>query len=175
MSSKRVPEGEGGTDTGTGPVSAALFRKACSRFATGIAVVTALDGAGRPHGLTVNSFSSVSLEPPLILVSIDLRNPLLGHFPVGGIFGVNILAEGQEELSRRFSSEATRRFAGVTWQESALGAPLLEGVLAQFECAVVHRIEAGDHAVLLGEVRGANISEGEPLVYFGSAYRRLGA
>jgi flavin reductase (DIM6/NTAB) family NADH-FMN oxidoreductase RutF len=155
-------------------VSPAEFRDACSRFTTGITIVTCLDEEGHPHGMTVNSFTSVSLEPPLVLVSIDLRHAILGHFLACPWFAVNVLAENQERLSHRFSSVSENRFIDVDWHSGESGMPLLVGVLAQFECAAVRHIEIGDHAVLVGEVRRARSSEGRPLIYFDRSYRLLG-
>lgn len=167
MSSKPLAAGEPGL------VDPALFRRTCAQFATGVTVVTTLDSEGHPHGLTVNSFSSVSLEPPLVLVSIDLRNAILGHFISSEWFAINVLAEHQEELSRRFSSPSENRFHHVEWTTGSSGVPLLTGVLAQLECSVVRTFEAGDHTVLIGEVHGAGYREGKPLVFFDSGYRRL--
>jgi flavin reductase (DIM6/NTAB) family NADH-FMN oxidoreductase RutF len=150
-----------------------LYRRTCAQFATGVTVVTTVDAEGHPHGLTVNSFSSVSLEPPLVLVSIDLRNAILGHFISSSWFAINVLAEDQEDLSRRFSSPSENRFLGVGWQPGVSGVPLLESVLAQLECSVVRTFEAGDHAVLIGEVRAARYREGNPLIFFDSGYRAL--
>ena len=157
------------------PLSEAEFRAACSRFATGITIVTCLDAESRPHGMTVNSFTSVSLEPPLVLVSIDLRHAILGHFLACPWFAVNVLAENQESLSHRFSSVSANRFIDVDWHSGESGMPLLAGVLAHFECAAVQHIEIGDHAVLVGEVRRARSSEGRPLLYFNRSYRVLGS
>ena len=154
-------------------VAQELYRRTCGRFATGITVVTALDEQGHPHGMTVNSFSSVSLDPPLVLVSIDLRNAILGHFLTSSYFAVNILAEEQEELSRRFASASENRFHGVDWRPSTSGAPLLAGALAYLECAVTKVMEIGDHSVLIGEVRHAEYKEGRPLVFYDSTYRKL--
>src|SRR5258707_8237396 len=120
------------SSNGVGP---RLYRRACAQFATGITVVTVVDANGHPHGMTVNSFSSVSLEPPLVLVSIDLRNAILGHFLSSSWFAINMLAEHQEEISRRFSSAAEDRFEGIAWQAGVSGAPLLDGVLGQLECS----------------------------------------
>lgn len=173
MSSNGAGEPAGAPDTRRGPIGARLFRSACARFATGVAVVTVTDAEGRPHGLTVNSFTSLSLDPPLVLISIDLRNSILGHFLAASYFAINILAEGQESLSLRFSSVSENRFAGIAWRTSELGLPLLDGALAHLECAVIRPVDAGDHTVLMGEVRAADYSEGRPLVYFSSGYRRL--
>jgi flavin reductase (DIM6/NTAB) family NADH-FMN oxidoreductase RutF len=150
-----------------------LYRRTCAQFTTGITVVTTLDNHGHPHGMTVNSFSSVSLEPPLVLVSIDLRNAILGHFISTSWFAINILAEHQEDISRRFSSPAENRFLGLSWHAGESGTPLIDGVLAHLECSVVRTFEVGDHTVLIGEVRRATHTEGKPLVYFDSAYRTL--
>lgn len=151
-----------------------LFRRACARFATGVTVVTLLDSQGHPHGVTVNSFASVSLEPPLVLVSIDLKNAILGHFISSAWFAINILAEHQEHLSRRFSSAAENRFVDVEWSPGITGMPILEGALAHLECAVTRTFEVGDHTMMIGEVRHAEYGEGRPLVFFESGYRNLG-
>jgi flavin reductase (DIM6/NTAB) family NADH-FMN oxidoreductase RutF len=175
MSSKVVP-----LDGLTGDVADGLteidtwnYRRTCAQFTTGITVVTTLDSHGHPHGMTVNSFSSVSLDPPLVLVSIDLKNAILGHFISSSWFAINILAEHQEELSRRFSSPSENRFIDVSWHAGPSGTPLLDGVLAQLECSVVRTFEVGDHTVLIGEVRRAGYTEGKPLVFFDSAYRTI--
>lgn len=155
------------------PVDTRFYRRTCARFATGITIVTVLDNLGHPHGVTVNSFASVSLEPPLVLVSIDLKNAILGHFISSSWFAVNILAEHQEHLSRRFSSAAENRFLDVEWHTGASGMPILDGVLAHLECAVLRTFEIGDHTMLIGEVRHADYREGKPLVYFDSSYQSL--
>lgn len=155
------------------PVDPSLYRRACARFATGVTIVTVLDSQGHPHGVTVNAFTSISLEPPLVLVSIDLKNALLGHFISSSWFGVNVLAEHQEHLSRRFSSAEENRFIDVDWRKGHSGLPLLDGVLAHLECAVTRTFEIGDHTMLIGEVRRAEYREGRPLLYFESGYRAL--
>jgi flavin reductase (DIM6/NTAB) family NADH-FMN oxidoreductase RutF len=166
MSSKTVPES-------LRPIDSSLYRRTCGQFATGITVVTVVDAGGQPHGMTVNSFSSVSLEPPLVLVSIDLRNAILGHFLASSFFAINILAEHQEDLSQRFSSTSANRFDGIGWHSAISGTPLLDGVLAHLECSVVRTFEAGDHTVLIGEVIRAGYSAGRPLVYHDSSYQSL--
>lgn len=167
MSSKSLPP-----DAGSG-IDASLYRRACSKFATGITVITTIDEKRHPHGMTVNSFSSVSLDPPLILVSIDLKRAILGHFLTGAWFAVNILGEHQEDISSRFASTAANRFHGVDWEAGDSGVPLLSGAIAQLECAVAQTFEVGDHAVLIGEVRRASYREGKPLVYFNSSYQNI--
>jgi flavin reductase (DIM6/NTAB) family NADH-FMN oxidoreductase RutF len=150
-----------------------LYRRACAQFATGVTVITALDDKGHPHGMTANSFTSVSLDPPLVLVSIDLRNAILGHFLTSTHFAVNVLAEEQEGMSRRFSSTAENRFHGVDWHPAASGVPLLAGALGHLECAVTKVMEVGDHSVLIGEVEYAEYRAGKPLLFFDSSYRKL--
>jgi flavin reductase (DIM6/NTAB) family NADH-FMN oxidoreductase RutF len=183
MSSKAVPAGgstnidtgglAGGVADGLSKIESLVYRRTCARFTTGITVVTTLDSHGHPHGMTVNSFSSVSLDPPLVLVSIDLKNAILGHFISSSWFAINILAEHQEDLSRRFSRTSENRFIDVNWHAGPSGTPLLDGVLAQLECSVVRTFDVGDHTVLIGEVRRAGYTDGKPLVYFDSAYRSL--
>jgi flavin reductase (DIM6/NTAB) family NADH-FMN oxidoreductase RutF len=150
------------------------FRRCCSRFATGITIASVLDAEGQPHGLTVNSFTSVSLEPPLVLICIDYASNVLPMFRAASHFGVNILNAGQQELSARFATRGMDRFDGVPWTAGDTGVPLIPGALAHFECAVRNVVEAGDHAVFLAEaVRVALGEQDVPLVYFDSRYRLL--
>jgi flavin reductase (DIM6/NTAB) family NADH-FMN oxidoreductase RutF len=161
---------------GTDPAStldSRLFRRTCAQFATGITVVTVTDSEGQPHGLTVNSFSSISLNPPLVLVSIDLRSSVLAHLMSNPGFAINVLADHQEAVSRVFSTPASRRFEDVSWRQGELGAPLLDDCLAHLECSTVQSLDAGDHTVLIGEVRRAVYREGKPLIYFNSGYQNL--
>jgi flavin reductase (DIM6/NTAB) family NADH-FMN oxidoreductase RutF len=158
---------------GLSAIPASLYRRTCALFATGITVITTVDKNGHPHGMTVNSFSSVSLDPPLVLVCVDLKNALLGHFLTTASFAVNILGEHQEDVSRRFSTASENRFHGVEWERGTSGVPLLAGVLAWMECGVTQTFEVGDHAVLVGEVRHAWHREGKPLVYFNSSYQNI--
>ena len=150
-----------------------VFRRVCGRFATGITVVSVLDCNGRPHGITVNSFASVSLDPPLVMVSLSLRNSALEHFLESAHFGINVLADDQEHHSRRFAKHGEDRFEGVNWQGAESGAPLIDGALAHLECARERWFEAGDHAVLIGQVLRAGCREGRPLLYFQSGYASL--
>lgn len=155
------------------PVCADVYRRVCGRFATGVTVVSVLDSAGHPHGITVNSFASLSLEPPLVVVSISLRCSALQYFLASTHFAINVLAHDQEHHSRRFAKHAEDPFQGVEWQRAASGAPLIEGALAHLECANSRRFEAGDHAVLIGHVVRAGCREGRPLVFFQSGYASL--
>jgi flavin reductase (DIM6/NTAB) family NADH-FMN oxidoreductase RutF len=149
------------------------FRKACSRFATGITVVTSIRSDGSPVGVTVSSFTSVSLEPPLVLACIHEHSQILDDVRAGGRFGLNILASHQEEFSSRFASRLQDRFDGLSWHLGATGVPLLSGVLATIECALHSCFAAGDHQILIGNVITATSREGSPLVRYASGYRSL--
>ena len=150
------------------------FRKVCSRFATGVAVLTVSDSAGAPHGLTVNSFTSVSVDPPLVLVCVDNSCTLLPLFESAFHFGLSFLDEQQQDISLRFAFVPERRFDGVNWRSGASGIPVIDGTLGWMECRIDQRIPAGDHLILIGEVVSAGTSpDGRPLIYFGSGYRRL--
>jgi len=155
--------------------SAETFREACAKFATGVAVATVLAPDGTPHGLTVSSFTAVSIEPPLILVCIDYACAFLAHFRASTHFGVNVLAETQRELSVIFAEKPEARFEGVEWYRSASGVPLLQNCLTNLECRVWSIVEAGDHAVFLAEVVEAESRGGQPLLYFNRGYRSLKA
>ena len=123
--------------------------------------------------MTVSSFTSVSLEPPLVLVCIDFRSSVHPHFRSNAHFAVNVLHEDQTELSVRFADLPDDRFQGIDWYSGTTGAPLLRGALAIFECAVKNTVEAGDHAILIGEVIRTESREGKPLLYFNRNYRSL--
>lgn len=150
-----------------------LFRKTCGRFATGIAVATVTAADGTPYGVTVNSFASVSCVPPLVLFCLDYRCSLLPHFRSSSYYGINILTEEQRGLSMRFAQRQPDGFENMDWHLSPAGVPMIEGSLASFECCVSQTVEAGDHAILLAEVTGAEWHTGEPLIYFASQYRTL--
>jgi flavin reductase (DIM6/NTAB) family NADH-FMN oxidoreductase RutF len=156
------------------PLDAAQFRKVCGRFATGVAIAAVSDEQGNPQGLTVNSFVSISLEPPIVLFSIDREASLRETFLKANAFGISILKEEHRWLSDRFAYEADDRFTGVSWTPGKWGSPLLDGALATLECTLDRCIDAGDHTLVLGEVRAAEVSdEGLPLLYFASGYRHL--
>lgn len=151
------------------------FRRACAKFATGITVATVSDESGIPFGMTANSFTSVSLQPPLILFCIDYRCTLLPAFRRSQSFGINILREEQQDLSVRFASACGDRFEGVEWYRGKDGVPLLKHALANLACSSRQVIEAGDHTVLVAEVQWAEWREGRPLLYFDSRYQHLWA
>ena len=154
-------------------VDALTFRRTCARFATGIAVATVLDDTGTPHGMTVNSFTSVSLVPPLVLVCIDYSANLLPMFRAARYYGLSVLNESQKPLSNKFATRGQDRFDGITWTAGHTGVPLLPEALAHLECEVRQVVEAGDHAIFIGEVLQATAEDGKPLLYFDSSYRLL--
>ena len=150
------------------------YRKALGRFATGIAVATTLDEHGAPQGMTINSFNSVSLDPPLVLWSIDKRSHQLDIFTKSGFYAVNILSADQRAISDRFAGYAEDRFASFDWEKGESGAPLFHGALVKIDCKVEQLIDGGDHVILLGRVIGVSSTDGAPLVYFSGGYRLLG-
>lgn len=153
-------------------VSAADFKRALGQFASGVTVVTTHDGP-RPLGLTVSAFCSVSLDPPLVLVSIDRRAEALAGLRASGVFGVSVLAEDQEDVSRRFARPGRAKFEDLATEQGRLGVALVPGALAQLECRVAAAHEAGDHVLFVGRVERLVARPGRPLVYHAGAYRRL--
>lgn len=149
------------------------YRRALGRFATGITVVCTRDASGKPVGLTVNSFNSVSLDPPLIVWSLVQHSPLRPALEGCSHFSVNVLSHDQEWLSRQFAARNIERFAGVVFADGAGGAPLIEGCCAWFECRNQARYPGGDHVVFLGRVERYARRELPPLVYHGGRYHHL--
>jgi 3-hydroxy-9,10-secoandrosta-1,3,5(10)-triene-9,17-dione monooxygenase reductase component len=157
------------------PVGPEQFRAVLSRFAAGVTVVTARSG-DEIGGMTVSAFSSVAVEPPLVLVCLTVDRPTTTLITESGWYAVNVLAAGQEGISDRFAYvDAAERFAGVDWEPGPHGLPLLAGTLAQLECRVVDEVAAGDHLVLIGEVVHGAAHDGEPVVYTRGSYRTLEA
>lgn len=146
------------------------FRNALGTFATGVTIVTTQTAAGEPIGLTCNSFSSVSLSPPLILWSLSLRSPNLPNFLQATHFAVNVLAADQTELSQRFSKPIPKKFEGVACETSRHGVPVLSGCSAHFECRTEARHYAGDHVIFIGHVLHYAYAEREPLAYCRGKY-----
>ncbi len=150
------------------------FRAALGQFATGITVVTAPTEEGPPIGITVNSFSSVSLDPPLILFSVARTLKSFDAMIAADAFSVNVLTSDQEELSNQFAASDGDKWADVSWMEGEGGCPVLSGTLATFECAPWAQYDGGDHVILVGEVRHIQSADaGGALVYFQSRYAHL--
>lgn len=154
------------------------FRDLVGRFATGITVVTT-EVDGLVHGMTANAFSSVSLDPLLLLVCVDRGARCHAQLITTERFGINILAADQEDVSNTFAraKEPSEDFGPVEFEPGAHGVPLLTKCLARFECRRWATYDGGDHDIFVGEVLGGDIlqPEAEPLIYFGGAYRQLGA
>lgn len=149
----------------------AEFRKALGCFATGITVVTSRRPNGPPLGLTVNSFNSVSLAPPLVLFSLDRSNEKAAEFEASGFFAVNVLSEHQQDVSVRFSTDPDNRWENFDWSEMETGAPVIDGCLATFDCRTYAVHDGGDHLIFLGEVIAMQTtSAGEPLLYYRGRY-----
>ncbi|HWP44662.1 MAG TPA: flavin reductase family protein [Blastocatellia bacterium] len=153
-------------------VSKDEFRQAMSRFISGVTVVTSKTEDDRPHGITVSAFSSLSLEPPLVLICIGQKASIHDHLKEGRHFAVNVLAEDQEHLSRQFAAKDDR-FKNTRYTEGITGSPLLEGALAHIECRILHAYPGGDHTIFVGEVVAARVADYNPLAYFRSNYVRL--
>ncbi|MGH1483636.1 MAG: flavin reductase family protein [Geminicoccales bacterium] len=150
------------------------LRDAFGSFITGVTVVTTVDGSGQPLGFTANSFSSVSLDPPMLLVC---PGRFLTSFPVFSAcsaFAVSILAEGQEDISNIFASFKGDRFADVAWSPDVHGIPVIDGAAAHFSCETAEAIAAGDHMVLIGAIRDYACSDAQGLGYVGGQYFSLG-
>ncbi|MFC9299004.1 flavin reductase family protein [Streptomyces sp. NPDC057011] len=151
------------------------LKSALSSFCTGVAVITARGSDGHPVGMAVQSFSSVSLDPPLVCFCPARTSTTWPRIRAAGAFAVNILAADQRELCRRFAVTGGDKFAGVPWRAGGNGAPLLDGVLATVECALEGVLDGGDHAIVLGRVTDltAHRADEPPLLYFRRAYGRL--
>jgi flavin reductase (DIM6/NTAB) family NADH-FMN oxidoreductase RutF len=132
-----------------------------------------MDAQGVPHGLTVSSFTSVSLDPPLILICLGHAVSAIHHFRAARHFGINVLTEDQRALSDRFARKGHDRFEGVDWHPGVTGVPLLAGMLAEIECGVHRIVPMGDHDILVGEVVRARVHEGQPLLHWSGGYRKL--
>jgi len=148
------------------PFDTREFRNALGNFATGVTIITAKGPNGELVGVTANSFNSVSLEPPLVLWSIDKGSPSLPILENSSHFCVHILNENQGEECMAFAKSGTDKFGNVDYSEGLGGAPLLDGCLARFECKNVVHHEGGDHMIIVGEVERYETNEGEPLTFF---------
>jgi len=155
--------------TGT-PLDPRALRDAFGCFMTGVTVVTALGPDGKPLGFTANSFSSVSLDPPLLLVSIANSSINRAAFESAPGFAVNILAEGQKDVSATFARPVEDRFATVYWRKGPVGSPLIAGVSAWFDCTLEQAVAAGDHTILIGRIGGFEATPAPGLGYYRGAY-----
>ena len=151
------------------------LRQALGAFATGVTIVTTVaSDTGEPVGFTANSFTSVSLDPPLLLVCLAHTAASYRAFRDAESFAVNVLAAEQQETAMLFATRGADKFGPTAWHPGEMGAPLIEGCLARFDCAMHQRVTAGDHDILMGRVIGFSRHAGQALLFHGGAYQRLG-
>ncbi|HLF41484.1 MAG TPA: flavin reductase family protein [Acidimicrobiia bacterium] len=156
------------------PIDSGEFRRVLGHFATGVTIITGMQG-DQPVGMAANSFTSVSLDPPFVLVCMARTSETWPLIQGSGAFAVNMLAEGQEDVCRRFSAKGTDRFAGTGWEPAATGSPILRDSLAYVDCTIEVEHEAGDHVIVLGRVVDmGRLVDGRPLVFWRGGYGRLG-
>lgn len=157
------------------PIESAEFRRILGHWSTGVAVVTARTPDGSLCGLTANAFSSLSLQPPLVLVCVEHSADTHDCIRDAGAFAISVLAADDERTARRFAGEAdgTDKFEGVAWRESVTGSPVLDEALAWVDCNVATEHVAGDHTIFIGQVVAGDAVEGEPLLYYRGGYHRV--
>jgi flavin reductase (DIM6/NTAB) family NADH-FMN oxidoreductase RutF len=159
-------------------LTASEFRKAMGTFATGVTIVT-VDLDGGVHGMTANAFTSVSLDPMLVLVCVDHSTRTHAHLHAKKRFGINVLCEDQRAISEYYarperSHEHAEEEAGARFERTKHGTPMLQGSLAYLECRLHSAEEAGDHTIFIAEVEDVVVQEGEPLLFFRGKYREVG-
>ncbi len=157
------------------PIDSAAFKEALRGWASGVTVVTSRAGK-RVHGMTVSAFSSVSAEPPLVLVCANRASLTHGVIEDGGVFAVNILAEHQQDVSQLFASSELEdsRLERVGWTEGKTGAPLIDEALASLECRVASAHHEGSHTIYIGQVEAVHTTDATPLLYYDGGYRSFG-
>jgi flavin reductase len=156
-------------------VDASQFKSALKLWASGVTVVTAQSAEQGPRGMTATSFTSVSVDPPQILVCLNQSADTGALVLEQQVFAVNILSTGQQAISNEFAggSSQTERFANVAWETGENGTPLLTSALVSMECKLVRQVLAGSHWIVIGEVQSVICRSGEPLLYYNGAYRQL--
>ncbi|SPH24246.1 FMN reductase (NADH) NtaB [Defluviimonas aquaemixtae] len=157
-----------------GGIDSRTLRNAFGAFATGVTIVTTRQPDGTPRGFTANSFTSVSLDPPLLLVCLAKTAHSCESFMQAAHFAVNVLAEDQKAVSGLFASQVADKFGQCSWKAGAADVPLVDGSLAQFACEREQLVDAGDHVVLIGRVIEASVRDGNPLGYFRGNYFSIG-
>jgi flavin reductase (DIM6/NTAB) family NADH-FMN oxidoreductase RutF len=154
------------------------FRQALGAFPTGVAVVTGITAAGERLGMTVSSFNSVSITPPLVLFSVARRAHSFAAWTQMSHYAINVLSQEQETISNRFARPLGEKWEGLLVVDGAIGVPLLPNALAAFECAAYAQYDGGDHAIFVGRVEALHTTmhrQEQPLIFFGGRYRRLDA
>jgi len=158
---------------GSRGVESSQFRQLLGRFATGVTVLTTRSPKGQPIGMTASSVASVSLDPPLVLVSVEKTHDMHAALEAGTHFVLNILSAEQEAVSRRFAGEETDRFLGVSYHENERGIAVIDGVVAHIECEKRTAVPGGDHTVFIGLVVGGDATDRRPLLYYRGGYAGL--
>jgi flavin reductase (DIM6/NTAB) family NADH-FMN oxidoreductase RutF len=148
-----------------------LFMRVMGSFASGVTIITTFGKDGQARGFTASAVSSLSLEPPMLLVCINEHSTTLDEIKEAGSFAVNILSTDQQETAQRFATRRDDRFGGLRWRRGAeTGAPVIDGSLAYAECRLTDNCKGGDHVVLMGEIVAGSANEAEPLLYFRGRY-----
>ena len=154
------------------PPRADQFRQVLGHFCTGVTVITT---SGPPvTGFACQAFAALSLEPPLLIICVDKKAESYSSFEESGVFTVNILADDQEDISRRFAVSGGEKFEGVAYRRGGNGAPILHGVLAHLECKVHATFDGGDHTIYVGLIEEAETRDAKPLLFYRGGYRNLG-
>lgn len=148
------------------------YKEIMSQYPTGVTIMTTMNNQ-TPSGLTVNSFASVSIDPLLVLWSIDKKASTFQDFINTGKFAVHILGEDQGELASRFAKRGVDRFENTNWELSSLGLPILSGTAATLECETYQAVEAGDHIIFIGKVLGLKKNDVKPMLYFGRKFGKV--
>lgn len=154
-------------------IEAQELRRVMGHFATGVTVITTKDNEGAPQGLTANAFMSLSLNPPLVIISVDKGATCYNCFAKGNGYTVNFLSENQEEISKRFATKGIDKFAGLGWREGGNGAAIIDGVLGHVECRITQSYDGGDHTIVVGEILNVAATGERPLLFFKGKYQKL--
>lgn len=155
-------------------IDSRTFRNALGSFATGITVVTVAGPDGAIEGVTINSFASVSLDPPLVLFSLGKNSAILSTFKSASRFAVHVLSEDQQDISIRFAGATGKKFENLDIDTAECGTPLLKNCLAHFICSKFQEYDGGDHVIFVGKVESlADSTAGQPLIYYRGAYSHL--
>ncbi|MCR8659926.1 flavin reductase family protein [Paenibacillus endoradicis] len=153
-----------------------VWRNTMGQFASGVTIITTIDSAGNPLGMTANAFTSLSLDPPMVLICVDNKSTTLVHLTESAKYCVNILAAPQEQLSRQFARKGgSEKFEGASYFSGDIGVPVLEGTLTSVECEVTAIVDGGDHKILLGKSVKIHqsLTETEPLIFYKGKYNKL--
>ena len=149
------------------------FRAGLSRFGTGVTIITTRDEQGQPTGFTASSFTSLSLDPPLVLFCLSRNSNCMQAFTDNPFFAVNILKESQQELSARFATQDEAKFSGISIRAGETGVPLIPECLANLECFKKEIVPGGDHMIFVGEVKEIHLGEGAPLLFYRGEYHSI--